>query len=139
MNDKANELCLTMKGIALMKLVEAGVIQREEDGNVNTDGFETFWDSFERNLYTAMDNAMEELSRSYQSGEKASFVLDQQAEKERDARAENGRKQRHPCLRSLVAFFAGAIIMALLETFGLGCFLFGLALFFLGSVFIKFF
>ena len=71
--------------------------------------------------------------------EKASFVLDQQAEKERDARAENGRKQRHPCLRSLVAFFTGAIIMALLETFGLGCFLFGLALFFLGSVFIKFF
>ena len=39
MNDKANELCLTMKGIALMKLVEAGVIRREEDGNVNTDGF----------------------------------------------------------------------------------------------------
>ena len=38
MNDKANELCLTMKGIALMKLVEAGVIRREEDGNVNTDG-----------------------------------------------------------------------------------------------------
>lgn len=70
--------------------------------------------------------------------EKASFVLDQQAEKERDARAENGRKQRHPRLRSLIAFFAGAIVMALLETFGLGCFLFGLALFFLGSVFIKF-
>ena len=71
-------------------------------------------------------------------GEKASFVLDQQAEDERNARAENGRKQRHPCLRSLVAFFTGAIVMALLETFGLGCFLFGLALFFLGSVFIKF-
>ena len=71
--------------------------------------------------------------------EKASFVLDQQAEKERDARAENGRKQRHSRLRSLIAFFAGAIVMALLETFGLGCFLFGLALFFLGSVFIKFF
>lgn len=72
-------------------------------------------------------------------GEKASFVLDQQAEKERDARAENGCKKRHSRLRSLVAFFAGAIVMALLETFGLGCFLFGLALFFLGSVFIKFF
>lgn len=70
MNDKENKFCLTMKGIALMKLVEAGVIRREEDGNVNTDGFETFWDSFERNLYTAMDNAMEELSRSYQSSEK---------------------------------------------------------------------
>lgn len=72
-------------------------------------------------------------------GEKASFVLDQQAEKERDARAENGCKKRHSRLRSLIAFFAGAIVMALLETFGLGCFLFGLALFFLGSVFIKFF
>lgn len=71
--------------------------------------------------------------------EKASFVLDQQAEDERNARAENGCKKRHSRLRSLIAFFAGAIVMALLETFGLGCFLFGLALFFLGSVFIKFF
>jgi hypothetical protein len=70
--------------------------------------------------------------------EKASFVLDQQAEDERNARAENGCKKRHSRLRSLIAFFAGAIVMALLETFGLGCFLFGLALFFLGSVFIKF-
>ena len=51
---------------------------------------------------------------------------------------ENGCKKRHSRLRSLIAFFAGAIVMALLETFGLGCFLFGLALFFLGSVFIKF-
>lgn len=79
------------------------------------------------------------MKQSEQRGEKADFVLDQEAEDERNARAENGRKQRHPCLRSLVAFFTGAIIMALLETFGLGCFLFGLALFFLGSVFIKFF
>lgn len=70
--------------------------------------------------------------------EKASFVLDQQAEDERNARAENGCKKRHSRLRSLIAFFTGAIVMALLETFGLGCFLFGLALFFLGSVFIKF-
>lgn len=79
------------------------------------------------------------MKQSEQRSEKAGFVLDQQAEKERDARAENGRKQRHPRLRSLIAFFTGAIVMALLETFGLGCFLFGLALFFLGSVFIKFF
>lgn len=79
------------------------------------------------------------MKQSEQRGEKASFVLDQQAEKERDARAENGCKKRHSRLRSLIAFFAGAIVMALLETFGLGCFLFGLVLFFLGSVFIKFF
>ena len=72
-------------------------------------------------------------------GEKAGFVLDQEAEDERNARAENGCKKRHSRLRSLIAFFAGVIVMALLETFGLGCFLFGLALFFLGSVFIKFF
>ena len=78
------------------------------------------------------------MKQSEQRGEKAGFVLDQQAEKERDARAENGCKKRHSRLRSLIAFFTGAIVMALLETFGLGCFLFGLALFFLGSVFIKF-
>ena len=70
--------------------------------------------------------------------EKAGFVLAQEAGGERNARAENGCKKRHSRLRSLIAFFAGAIVMALLETFGLGCFLFGLALFFLGSVFIKF-
>ena len=79
------------------------------------------------------------MKQSEQRGEKAGFVLDQQAEKERDARAENGCKKRHSRLRSLIAFFTGAIVMALLETFGLGCFLFGLALFFLGGVFIKFF
>lgn len=80
MNEKANELCLTMKGIALMKLVDAGVIRRGDDGSVDTDGFERFWSGFERNLYTAMDNAMEELSRGYQGREETARKADQGAD-----------------------------------------------------------
>lgn len=104
MNDKANELCLTMKGIALMKLVEAGVIQREEDGNVNTDGFE-------RNLYTAMDNAMEELSRSYQSGEKTAGKADQGADHGAGERKLHGKKLILPALALVLGFFLALLLV----------------------------
>lgn len=111
MNEKANEYCLTMKGIALMKLVEAGVIQREEDGNVNTDGFETFWDSFERNLYTAMDNAMEELSRSYQSSEKTAGKADQGADHGTGERKLHGKKLILPELALVLGFFLALLLV----------------------------
>lgn len=111
MNDKENEFCLTMKGIALMKLVEAGVIQREEDGNVNTDGFETFWDSFERNLYTAMDNAMEELSRSYQSSEKTAGKADQGADHGTGERKLHGKKLILPALALVLGFFLALLLV----------------------------
>ena len=110
MNDKANELCLTMKGIALVKLVEAGVIQREE-GNVNTDGFETFWNGFERNLYTAMDNAMEELSRSYQSSEKTAGKADQGADHGAGERKLHGKKLILPALALVLGLFLALLLV----------------------------
>lgn len=72
-------------------------------------------------------------------GDDLGVVLDQEAEYKRQERVYNRRQYRNAILRAVITFFAGAIIMALLETFGLGCFLFGLVLFFLGSVFVKFF
>ena len=111
MNDKANELCLTMKGIALVKLVEAGVIHREEDGNVNTDGFETFWNGFERNLYTAMDNAMEELSRSYQSSEKTAGKADQGADHGAGERKLHGKKLILPALALVLGLFLALLLV----------------------------
>ena len=66
-------------------------------------------------------------------------VLDQEAEYKRQARAYHRRCYRNAILRSVVSFFSGVILMAFLETFGLGCFLFGVALFFLGGLFFKFF
>ena len=44
----------TLKCVALLKLVEAGVISEAEDGSVDTEGFERFWTKFERNLNTAI-------------------------------------------------------------------------------------
>ena len=62
---ESRNVCLTLKAAALIGLVEAGVIRREETGDVDTDGFERFWCKFERNLEIAMDNAMAELSARY--------------------------------------------------------------------------
>lgn len=66
-------------------------------------------------------------------------ALDQEAEYKRQARAYHRRCYRNAILRSVVSFFSGVILMAFLETFGLGGFLFGATLFFLGGLFFKFF
>lgn len=107
MNETARGLCLTMKGIALVKLVEAGVIRREADGSVDTDGFETFWNGFERNLYTAMDNAMEELSARYQRAEKA----DRAADRGRRKRNFQGKKLILPALALGLGFFLALLLV----------------------------
>lgn len=57
---------MTLKGVALVKLVEAGVIQRNADGSVDTTGFERFWQGFERNLQTCIHNELSALMK--QSG-----------------------------------------------------------------------
>lgn len=79
------------------------------------------------------------MKQSDKRGDDLGVVFDQETERKRQERAYNRRQYRNAILRAVITFFAGAIVMALLETFGLGRFLFGLALFFLGSVFIKFF
>lgn len=51
-------------------------------------------------------------------------MLDEQTKKKRDDR----HYYRNTVLRSVSAFFIGAILSAFLETFGFGCFLCGLLL-----------
>lgn len=60
-------IILTLKSVALIGLVEAGVIQKDDDGGVDTERFERFWRRFQGNLDNAMDNAMAELSARYQA------------------------------------------------------------------------
>ena len=60
-------IILTLKSVALIGLVEAGVIQKDDDGGVDTEQFERFWRRFQGNLDNAMDNAMAELSARYQA------------------------------------------------------------------------
>ena len=48
------KLCTTLKAAALIGLVENGVIQREENGDVDTENFERFWCYFERQMDTAI-------------------------------------------------------------------------------------
>ena len=111
MNEKADELCLTMKGIALLELVDAGVIRREEDGSVDTDGFEVFWSGFERNLYIAMDNAMDALSRSYQSSEKTAGKADQGADHGAGERKLHGKELILPALALVLGFFLALLLV----------------------------
>ena len=67
MMDGHTLLTLTLKSVALIDLVEAGVIQRDDDGGVDTERFERFWCRFQGSLDTAMENAMAELSARYQA------------------------------------------------------------------------
>lgn len=41
---------ITLKGSALLDLIDAGVIQPDENGDVDTDGFERFWSEFEKRI-----------------------------------------------------------------------------------------
>ena len=55
---KGERLEITLKGLALVELAEAGVIQREESGGVDTEGFERFWEAFEPKLMKAVNDAI---------------------------------------------------------------------------------
>lgn len=54
--EQAGRVCAALRGIALMKLVEAGVIERDAEGTVDLDRFERFWGKFSWNLYVAIRN-----------------------------------------------------------------------------------
>ena len=95
------KLTATLKGVALMCLVGSGVIQREEDGSVNTEAFERFWEKFERNLSTAITN---ELNQIWE---------------ERQQSSDDGRYQSdgslHKHIRSAFFFLAGLLFAILLK------------------------
>lgn len=68
----------------------------------------------------------------------AGVMFGDHAKQERDDRAYNRRCYRNLILRSVVMFFAGMILKAFLQAFGLGAFLFSAALFFLGGLYFNF-
>ena len=43
-------LTATLKGAALVEMVEAGLIQEKEDGNIDTCQFEQFWKNFSTHI-----------------------------------------------------------------------------------------
>lgn len=54
-----SELNNTLRCAALIKLVESGIIQQEENGTVNTEDFEVFWSRFEKDINTAFANEIQ--------------------------------------------------------------------------------
>lgn len=107
---------ITLKGIAVVQAVEAGLCPEAEDG-YDDSAFLKFWDTFEPELWKYVQEHPED----------AIEVLYDKPKKERDDR----HYYRNLILRSIATFFIGSILMALLEAFGLGCFLFSLLLCFL--------
>lgn len=74
------KLCTTLKAAALIGLVEHGIIRREDNGDVDTEQFERFWCYFERQLDTAVYDAL-------------SKALGKEREEERKKRTNNCAEQ----------------------------------------------
>lgn len=56
-----NQMATTLKAVALIGLVENGIIQRDENGDINTDAFERFWARFERNVDLSIQGILLEM------------------------------------------------------------------------------
>ena len=79
------KLCTTLKAAALIGLVENGIIQPEENGDIDTENFERFWCYFERQMDTVIYDRMsaerqkvcrEERQRRESRGLLASYLID---------------------------------------------------------------
>lgn len=102
---------------------------------------------FQREDLELIDRFINEYDRQYNEFMELSLLEDAE-DKINDARkvfhqqAENKRNDRHYyrnlVLRSVASFFVGVILSALLKTFGLGVFLFGLILCLLGAAIVYF-
>lgn len=94
-------LNITLKAAALIGLVENGVIQREENGDIDTENFERFWCYFERQMDTVICDRL--------SAER------QKARREELQRRENSRKTIQRSYNALF-FLLGVLLAALLQT-----------------------
>lgn len=82
MNDE--RLNITLKAAALIGLVENGVIQPEENGDIDTENFERFWCYFERQMDTVIYDRLSaerqkmhrERQRRENRGLLASYLID---------------------------------------------------------------
>ena len=79
------KLCTTLKAAALIGLVENGIIQPEENGDIDTENFERFWCYFERQMDTVIYDRLsaerqkvrrEERQRRESRGLLASYLID---------------------------------------------------------------
>lgn len=59
--NEPKKMAATLKAAALIGLVENGIIRREENGDLDTAGFERFWQYFERQLDTAVTDLVSDL------------------------------------------------------------------------------
>lgn len=60
---KNSRLTLTLKGAALIALVEEGIIPRDENGGIDTAPFERFWSRFDRNLNAQITDELNEVRK----------------------------------------------------------------------------
>ena len=74
------KLCTTVKAAALIGLVENGIIQPEENGDIDTENFERFWSYFERQMDTVIYDLL-------------SKVLRKERQEKRENRTDNGSDQ----------------------------------------------
>lgn len=74
------KLCTTLKAAALIGLVENGIIQPEENGDIDTENFERFWSYFERQMDTVIYDLL-------------SKVLRKERQEKRENRTDNGSDQ----------------------------------------------
>ncbi len=95
------KLNTTLKAAALIGLVENGVIQREENGDIDTENFERFWCYFERQMDTVIYDRL--------SAER------QKARREGRQRRENRWKTILRCYTALF-FLLGVLLAALIQT-----------------------
>lgn len=73
------KLCTTLKAAALIGLVENGIIQPEENGDIDTENFERFWCYFERQMDTVIYDrlsAERQKMRRENRGLLASYMID---------------------------------------------------------------
>lgn len=58
---ETTKMAATLKAAALIGLVENGIIQRDENGDIATEAFENFWKTYELQLDAAVEDLVSDL------------------------------------------------------------------------------
>ena len=59
--NEPKKMAATLKAAALIGLVENGSIRREENGDIDTGAFETFWKTYELQLDAAVEDLVSDV------------------------------------------------------------------------------
>ena len=93
---KNSRLTITLKGAALIALVEEGIIPRDENGGIDAEPFERFWARFDRNLNAQITDELNEVRKV--------------AEECANDRRSKGHFQCKIAIISAAAFFLGCLL-----------------------------